>query len=250
MDAFEGKVRVNGAAVSTQQGRAELLLAPGSFLRLGENSEVTFDGATVQLRNGRAMLEVIELKGPVVIEQNGVAVDMRAPGLYGFDAKHGVITVYAGEAQLSSKGRKTIAGAGFSMDVRSLRKFPLSVRAGDGLFSWSRLRSGQLSAESAAAAEQRNLSGPAWFWVPWANSYTFLSASGAVSGPFGWPYYSPGYTANGLPGHRSGDSFLYGPPVRWPAPAIEPPLAIPTPNSAPYTVPLTAPGVPEFPKNR
>jgi hypothetical protein len=49
-----------------------------------------------------------------------------------------------------------------------------------------------------------------------------------------------------LPNHPSSDSYLYGPPV-----APPPPLIKPQPQGdAPYTVPLTAPGMPQFPDNR
>ena len=238
---------------------AEILLAPGSFLRLGEQSKLTLEtigtpDVRVRLDSGEALLEVIALPVPIVVKQDGVSAVIRKPGLYEFDQKHSAMRVYAGEADLSKGGRRTIASQGISVGVRSLRKYALSPIPGDPLLSWSRIRSEQLSDESAASA----LAYPGgagwqsanWYRVPWSGSYTFLSASGTVTGPFGWPYYSPGYTPNAIPAHPPGDLYLYGPPV--PAnPMTAPQQPVPHgPGTSPYTVPLTAPGVPQFPSNR
>ena len=207
-----------------------------------------------RLESGEALLEVIALPAPIVLEQNGVSAVIRKPGLYGFNQRHAMMSVYAGEAQFSKGGYQTIAGQGFSVGVRRLRKYALSPIPGDPLFSWSKVRSEQLSAESAASVQtypgrDGGWRGADWYRVPWSGSYTFLSASGTVTGPFGWQYYSPGYTPNSIPVRPSGDSYLYGSPVLVnpiPAPAPEPSV----PASTPYTVPLTAPGVPVFPNNR
>ena len=276
LNSFEGTVRVNGAplqplnsraqtlevgrVLKTDQGMAELLLVPGAFLRLGERSALTFEaiGTTdvrARLDSGEALVEVIALPGPIVLEQDGVRAVIRKPGLYEFDQKHSMISVYGGEAQFSKGGYQTIVGQGFSVSSRHLRKYAVSPTPGDPLFSWSKVRSEELSDESAASAQTfpggaGSWRSPDWYRIPWADSYTFLSASGTVAGPFGWPYFSPGYTPNAIPMHPSGDLYLYGPPV--PANPITAPQrsVSPGPGTSPYTVPLTAPGVPRFPKNR
>ena len=272
LNSFEGKVWVNealvrpinggtralevGRVLRTEHGMAEILLAPGSFLRLGERSKLTLEpigmpDARARLESGEALLEAIALPGPIVLEQDGVSAVIRKPGLYGFDQKHAMISVYVGEAQFHKGGYQTIVGHGFSVGGRHLRKFALSPPGGS-LFSWSKLRSELLSDESAAVAQTPGWHGPDWYRVPWSDSYTFLSASGVSIGPFGWPYYSPGYLPNSIPTHPSGDTYLYGPPViSLPVPGHtdEPPgLVSPGPGTAPYTVPLTLPGVPRFPR--
>jgi hypothetical protein len=98
-----------------------------------------------RLEKGEALLELVSPEGPVTFRQDGVTATVRKPGLYGFDQKHGVMTVYSGEAQFSRDGRETLAGAGFSVGVRHLLQRPLVLTAGDPLFSWSWLRSEQLS---------------------------------------------------------------------------------------------------------
>ena len=275
LNSFEGQVSINGAPVHpvnsrlrmlevgsvlrTGQGMAELLLTPGSFLRLGERSQLTLEAmgtpdVRVRLNNGEALVEVVALEVPIILELNGVTAVIRKPGLYGLDQNHALLTVYDGEAQFTKGANQAIAHKGFSIGGRHLRKFPLSAPVGS-LFSWSKIRSEQLSDESAASAQTypggaNSWRGPDWYWIPWADSYTFLSASGTVTGPFGWPYFSPGYAPNAIPVHPSGDLYPYGPPVLANPISAPQPFVSPGPGAAPYAVPITAPGVPQFPKNR
>jgi hypothetical protein len=243
-----------GQTIRTDQGMAELLLTPGSFLRLGEGSDLTLEqmdpsGVRASLGRGEALLEVLSLKTPISLEEDGATVTIRKPGLYGFNLKRGLVNVYTGEVQIERDGRQVVADKGFSARARNLRESPLQIDPGDSLYGWSNNRDRLLSTESAAAAGSSagTAAGPAWAWNPWSSSYTFLSASGAVTGPFGWPYYSPGYAPNAIPEHRGGDSWLYGPPVL----AVPGPVQMPSPGPhGPATVPLTAPGVPQFPGSR
>jgi hypothetical protein len=220
-----------GSLIKTGDGMAELLLNPGSFLRVGKHSELTLDLARapqirVRLRHGEALLEVLDVQdAPVVLEQNGVTVPVRKPGLYELKGKHPVIAVYDHEARVPSDNRST-------------------------LLSWSRTRSEQLSSESAAsalvlAATAAHRHSPKWYWDAWSVSYTYLTASGVISGPFGWPYYAPGYAPNYAPVHAGGDSWLYGRPV-----LVSPGPASTLPANSPPAVPLTAPGEPRFPNSQ
>ena len=168
-----------------------------------------------------------------------------------------MVAVYAGQARLNKDDQQLVATAGLGVGTRRFRVFRTSPDPGNALLSWSRSRSEQLSWESRLSAQENSGAarsrGPRWLWDPWSASYTFLSASGFVTGPFGWPYFSPGYAPDSIPVHH-GDSWLYGPPVlsspglpggSGPAQPLEPERGNATP-----TVPLTAPGEPRFPSNR
>jgi hypothetical protein len=249
LNSFTGDVWINGAQadgssdgraaleagqeIATHNGMAELLLTPGSFVRLGAGSVLQLEstqapGVRLRLKRGRAVIEILTSQPPIVVEERDATATFQKPGLYGFDTKRGEIAVYSGEALVEK---------GFGVKTRGL--------PADPLIAWSNLRSEQLSRESAAAA-QTVTDGSGWLWDPWARSYTWLSASGAVTGPFGWPYYSPGYVPNAIPVHR-GDSYLYGPPVIQ-TPGVAP--AAPDYTRPAPAVPLTAPGVPQFPNNK
>lgn len=166
LNAFTGDVRVleAGRTIKTGHGMAELLLSPGIFLRLGNKSELTLDTVKpeiqVRLASGEALIEAVDAGAPVLVKQKGATAIIRKPGVYELNGKRGV-----------------------SMSLLS------------SLRSWSKARSEQLRSESAASAQTcagdaAKWHGPAWYWDPWSASYTFLSASGVVTGPFGWPYYS------------------------------------------------------------
>jgi hypothetical protein len=274
LNSFTGDVSINGSSVgmrdvghlaletgfsiSTAEGMAELLLMTGGLLRLGSNSLLTREKSDLpqlhlRLGRGEVLVEVLNLAAPIILEQSRVTVSIRQPGLYGFEERRPFLLVYAGEAQIIEKGKQTVARSGFGTSSRRAH----GNSAADNLVAWSKLRSRQLSAESAVSAQgypasDAGLPAPVWSWDPWAESYTYLSASGAVVGPFGWPYYSPGYAPNAiihavLP---SGDSRLYGPPVLS-TPGYVPgaPETSPTPSS-PSRVPLTAPGEPQFPTGK
>ena len=122
LNAFEGEVRVDWVPVrrvSTGHGMAEILLARGSFLRLGEGGDLTLEsGVRIRLENGEALLEVVTLQAPIVPEKNGVSAVVRKPGLYGFDQRHAVMTIYEGEAEFGKGGVKKIASPGFSVGAR------------------------------------------------------------------------------------------------------------------------------------
>jgi hypothetical protein len=240
---------------------AEILLSPGSVLRLGTASELTLEtagtpGVRARLRRGEALLEVLATSAVLTMEQNGVTAMVRNPGVYEFNQKRSVIAVYAGEARLNKDGQRLVANAGFGVGTRHFRVFQTSPDRGNALFSWSRSRSEQLSSESRSSAQENTGAarprGPQWHWDPWSASYTFLSASGFVTGPFGWPYFSSGYAPDSIPVHR-GDSWLYGPPVLS-SPGLpgssSPEQPIDRGKSVTPTVPLTAPGEPRFPSNR
>jgi len=250
-----------GGALKTGQGMAEVLLSPGGFLRLGARSEFTLEAIGTseikgKLAKGEALVEVLDASAALTIEQNGVSARLRKPGLYEFNEKRALIAVYAGESQLNQHDKQLIADTGAGVGTRRFRVFRTSSDPGNTLLSWSRSRSEQLSSESRASAQENTgaaqSTGPQWHWDPWATSYTFLSASGFVTGPFGWPYFSPGYAPDSIPVHR-GDTWLYGPPIMpnpVPVGGYGPsPLSHESGNRT-STVPLTAPGEPHFSNNR
>jgi hypothetical protein len=241
---------------------AEILLSPGSLLRLDKAGELTLETVgtreiRARLRKGEALVEVLYAGAALTMEQDGVTAIVRNPGLYEFDQKRSMVAVYAGQALLNKDDQQLVATAGLGVGTRRFRVFRTGPDLGNALLSWSRSRSEQLSRESRLSAQENSGAarsrGPLWLWDPWSASYTFLSASGFVMGPFGWPYFSPGYAPDSIPVHR-GDSRLYDPPIlsipgrragSGPAQPLEP-----EPGNATPTVPLTAPGEPRFPRNR
>src|SRR5262245_53129385 len=82
-----------GETLSTQNGKAEVLLTPGVFLRVGDASSIQMMNAgladtQLRLDQGEAMVEVTEIHDAnnLRIMQDGVIVQLVKNGLYDFDA--------------------------------------------------------------------------------------------------------------------------------------------------------------------
>lgn len=261
----DGEVSVNGTArqsavrVATGDGMAEVLLIPGSFLRVGNHSSVVVSASNpsnvqVTMARGQVMVDVIHIPpgDSIAIDERGASVTIQQPGLYGFNAKKGTVAVYDGSVRVTRGALTATLLRDTGAKLRNLREFHAAPDTSDALYAWSYSRSHQLSLESIASAQTfsgsvRAWQTPAWYWDPWAGSYTYLSASGFMNSSFGWPFYAPGHSHNYIPVYPGGDSYLYGRPVPRPSevPGVVPPPAITVPM-----VPLTAPGVPRFPTGR
>src|SRR5215468_10821785 len=82
-----------GQVLSTQNGKAEVLLTPGIFLRIDNNSSIRMDSAgladtQLTLQQGRAMVEVSDIRkeNDVVIHENNASARLVKKGLYEFNA--------------------------------------------------------------------------------------------------------------------------------------------------------------------
>jgi hypothetical protein len=85
-------------------GYVEILLRPGSFLRLGEGSEATLDDADlanvkVTLQHGSALVEAAEINKdhPITITTGNLTTKIGNTGIYRFE--NGVATVIQGKLQ-------------------------------------------------------------------------------------------------------------------------------------------------------
>src|SRR5712664_1009048 len=94
-----------GQTLDTQIGKPEILLTPGAFLRLDDNSSVTMISPSltdteVRLDKGRATVEVAELhpQNNLIVVQHGDTERLLKTGLYDFDADRNLFRVYEGEA--------------------------------------------------------------------------------------------------------------------------------------------------------
>jgi len=80
-----------GQVIETANGKAEILLTPGVFLRLGDNSAVRMDSTSlidtrVAVLNGRAMIEADNLQknNNIRVLDNGAVARLEKNGLYSF----------------------------------------------------------------------------------------------------------------------------------------------------------------------
>jgi len=207
-----------GQVLSTTTGRAEVLLTPGVFLRLGHNSSVKMvspdiTDTAVAVERGRATVEVDQLfkENDIHVLENHVPVQLVQTGLYEFNADDGTVLVFQGKAAIDKgHGHWTTIKSGHQVSVAEgladlhTAKFNASQQEDAGLYRWSSLRSDYLAeANQQMAGEYGPGYNPGWYWDPYMYDYTFLGPYPFYS-PFGWGYYPFGWGAGLYGGYYPG----------------------------------------------
>jgi hypothetical protein len=220
----------NGQSLETGNGKAEILLTPGVFLRLDGNSALqmissSITNTEVQLDQGRAMVEVDELhdQNHLRVSENGVVTQLVKKGVYEFDADKQQLLVFDGKADVQAGDRTVSVKGGHLVDLSGSGElkshgFNKDDYKRSDLYQWSSLRSSYLAEANVDAAGgyvANGYYGPGWigsgwYWAP-GFGYTFIPADGILYSPFGWGFYSPlvVYRAPIFFGHRG----FYGHPV-------------------------------------
>jgi hypothetical protein len=207
-----------GQTLTTQAGKVEVLLTPGVFLRVGNDSAVKMispdlANTEVEVDKGAAMAEVADISrnNNIRIDQDGANTRLLKKGLYEFDADHHQVRVFKGKAEVHANNQKASLGGNREVSLNTAGKLKSegfdTKQYADDLYRWSGLRSGYLA--EAGADEARlyvnggtGWAGTGWYWDPWFGSYTFIPADGIFYSPFGWGFYSP-FAVYGSP-------FFYG----------------------------------------
>jgi FecR-like protein len=195
-----------GQTLTTEQGKAEILLTPGAFLRLGDNSSLKMisPGLTnteLQVQKGRALIEVAEIhkENDLRVAVNGVTTELVKDGLYEFDADNNLVRVFDGKVDVQRESTQVEVKDGrqysFNANLLKSEKFDEKLYK-DDLYNWSSLRSQYLAEANTDAARTYVVGGPGWwgagwYWDPWYSAYTFIPGSGFLYSPFGFGFYSP-----------------------------------------------------------
>jgi hypothetical protein len=207
-----------GGTVATANGKVEVLLTPGVFLRMGDDSTVQMISpklthTEVQVLRGRVQVEVNQL-----YPQNNLQIDgsngqalLLKPGLYELNADNSTLRVFDGKAaafrgNVSDGDAKAVVvkdgrQLNFAGDVKP-QKFDKDTK--DELYKWGSLRSQYLGNANESLAEQyagNYGAGPyygnGWLWSSGLYGYTWLPGGGAYMSPFGYGFYSPYYLYGG-----------------------------------------------------
>jgi hypothetical protein len=197
-----------GQTLVTNNGKAEMLLTPGVFVRLGDNSAVELvsgdlTNTQVRLDRGSAMIEVDELhkENNLRVADNGAMTRLAKTGIYEFDADHAQMMVFKGEAEVQEgdQHQKVKGGHEVNLTADKLKStsFDKDKYENSDLYRFSSLRSQYIGEASADAAQVYVGSpwAPGWFWDPWFSAYTFFPGAGFMYSPFGfgWGFYSPAF---------------------------------------------------------
>jgi hypothetical protein len=149
-------IRDGDRIITGTDGRAEILLNPGSYLRIGENAEVeltstSLDALKIRLVQGSAIVEANSIGGEkgagISIDAAQIAVQLEKAGLYRINASGVTTEIYVWEGlarvggQVIKKGRRMTVGAGVGGEaIVSFNRGNL-----DALDKWSAARASELA---------------------------------------------------------------------------------------------------------
>jgi hypothetical protein len=204
----------------TQLGRAEVLLSPGVFLRLGEEASIrmlstSLADARMELLEGSIVIEAPESgkeSGAVTVVYKDTSVWLADKGIYRFDTEPAQLQVFEGEAMVSAGGKKLIVKKGKLLPLDStllVQKFDTNLT--DALDRWSMRRAEYLAMANVSAAKQIADNGTywgrgGWYWNPYFGMYTYVPWDGVYNSPYGWRFWSPArvYSVFYMPSYSSG----------------------------------------------
>lgn len=203
-----------GQVIATQDGKAEILLTPGVFLRVGNNSVVQMISPSeadtrLAVEKGHAMIEVAEIhpQNDIRVIENGATIHLLKTGLYDFNARQDAFRVFDGKAKVRAEDKSVTVKGNHELTLQSAtlkpKKFDKKDYENGDLYKWSSLRSAYLAEANVdvASAYAGNFMGPwawdswgwgaGWFWDPYFSAFTFMPGGGIFYSPFGWGFYSP-----------------------------------------------------------
>lgn len=203
-----------GSTLSTEQGRAEVLLTPNVVLRLDEDSAFrlasnSLTDTRVQFLRGSAIVDTTNATEapPVVLVYEHCRIRFPKPGIYRIDSDTGVFQTYSGEARIATPEDKNP-----TIDPSKLFFFDLGTVTNkfgepneDEFYDWARGRADAMSAENQLAAEGNadpddSGSGAGVFTAPLPSygtlpPYSSLGGGYALTDPWLNPFF--GFTGGG-----------------------------------------------------
>jgi len=205
-----------GDKVSTgSTSKAEILLNPGSYLRLGDNARFEFvttslDDLQLKIESGSAILEVFAAEEfKVAITTHKSKYQLVESGVYRIDVTDGGeerLEVWKGSARLGNAGDVVKSGRAVTVGASgsSIAKFDRGKK--DALEIWSKARSKQLAKitetlnrDLVRTALMRSFLGNRWnlfssfgLWIfdPRFGGYAFLPFGYGWGSPYGYGYGS------------------------------------------------------------
>jgi hypothetical protein len=216
-----------GSKLWTEDGRAEVLLMPGAFLRVAEESSIRmvstrltdtrleFSGGEIAI-DSSGVKPAANASSPLHVTFKGYEISFSAPGRYRLSSAPAELRVHEGEAQVSVNGKQvTVKSAHVLPFSPALVAQSLDLDADDALDRWAKERSATIAADNAAAAASDNLS-TALDTAPEPGSiFADIPLYAPVPGS-SWSGYGPGYWGSsyygyggiyplilGVPGYRT-----------------------------------------------
>ncbi len=206
-----------GAELRTEQGRAEVLLTPGVFLRMGERSAIRLVGndladTRVELLAGSAIVDSAEPSSgtSVTLIYKDWKVRFLQKGIYRIDSDPPRLSVRQGNAEVSAgaTGAPVSVTWGMNLPLAAVLVPERSIdEPADGLANWAHGRSESISADNAITAQidedpasrSSDLAVSSFTYFPFIGA---LSVSPGVTSLYSsYAPYQPGFNSIYLPGY-------------------------------------------------
>lgn len=193
--------------LKTEEGRAEVLLTPGVFLRLGENASFRMItnrliDTRLELLSGEAIVEADDIgkDNSVTVVYRDATIHPIKKGVYRFDSEANELRVYDGLAEVTAGGQTVEVKEGhqIALDTLAVSKFDKTVS--DALNRWSERRAGYVAMANVGAANTLRTSlysggslfSSGWYWNPFFGMYSFVPGLGGMCyNAYGNPFFSP-----------------------------------------------------------
>jgi len=253
---FDGSVSIDGKPVeykvgkfseikensvlSTGQGRAEILLTPGVYLRVGENT-------SIKMLDNRLLSTRVEfLSGSMILESDDPMASVKDPavtvvykdyqlqpmkfGIFEMTSDPAQMKVYRGQADAAAGVAKTAVKEGHMLVLSAaLLTEKFDEKQVDDLYLWARDRGAALSAANMASARSLSANGYSqnnlymggmypglgfnsayncgWYLNSGLGTYAYMPYGGMFYSPFGYGLFSPGSIYNF---YNPGGYYYYG----------------------------------------
>jgi len=229
----------DGSELRTENGRAEVMLTPGVFLRVGENSGIRMISnrladTKVEFLSGSVLVDSTATSNstPVTIVYGGYQAHIQKQGCYRFNSEPPELRVDNGQIEISQGGDSATVEAGH---VAPLYGGLLTSHVADGisdpLDKWNSERNSSISANNVTASGAADLSTVV---DGWDNDPDALIRALAASGGAGG-YYPP--LSSRTPLSTYSPLSIYSTyPTYSPLSAYNPLLVNPTLGILPYSI--------------
>jgi hypothetical protein len=142
-----------GSTLSTQSGRAEVLLTPDTYLRIGEDSGIrmissAIDDTQVELVSGSSVLDSARAPEGVFVKIvfKDSTIRILKPGHYRMDAEPAQLRVYEGQAEVMRNGERVKIESSQLMPLDGAPVVKRFTEGSDGLLDvWSEERGSLIS---------------------------------------------------------------------------------------------------------
>src|SRR5438045_2867582 len=171
--------------VRTEEGRAEVLLTPGVFLRAGENSSFRMItnrliDTRLEFLTGSVIIESDDMlkDNSVTIAAKDLMVHLRKSGVYRFDSEPARLRVFKGVVDVEANGKTFELKEGKELSLAGdLATAKFDTKESDALSRWSYRRAEYVAMANVSAAKSLRDSG----------------GSGSGYGGFGYGINNVGY---------------------------------------------------------